>query len=680
MVNEILIGDALQILKTLPENSVDAIVTDPPAGISFMGKEWDGSKGGRVAWIAWLSEIMTEAQRCLKPGGNALVWALPKTSHWTACALEDAGFEIRDKLYHLFASGFPKSLDISKAIDRMAGAERDVVSTHKTKDIRRNVAEDIENGWTTRQGKLGTGAPTQYMDYAVTAPATQEALAWDGWGTALKPAVEEWILCRKPLAESSVARNVLEWGCGGINIGATRVGVFPEKSTPAHEVLDTAFDAAHFAWLGIHLSDDLHLPSLSSLCDALRKISSALRSCSTACTAPSHDEDDQGDTSPSRALYESMRSRLYPNGVWCGLNLREVPGSQGDCPACSHFYGVHARAVQEAAQVSAPSLADALEHMSSLLLEQKHNHDYQCTCRPSISGVVVHTLALIRSLIGFSYSTIYSSRLSNGKPRGRGGIWKSDGEERIYDATQGRWPAHLLISHAEDCQPSACVPGCPALELDEQSGIRKSGMMNPGQMRKQSLGKGGYHGDFPDTATLQGTYGDEGGASRFFAQFYYAPKASKEERNLGCEGLPEQKRNATHFDGAGGIAHRIGEDGKVTPKAIPAPESNIHPTVKNQSLMRFLCRLITPPNGIVLDCFAGSGSTGVAAIAEGFRFIGIELDPDYAAIASARLNHALAEAEAEAKREKQMVLFDVRAIDTPAPRPVARELWQEVTI
>lgn len=92
----LIMGDCLEQLKTLPSDSVDSLVTDPPAGISFMGKDWDGDKGGRKQWIAWMAEVMRECLRVLKPGAHGLVWALPRTSHWTATALEDAGFEVRD--------------------------------------------------------------------------------------------------------------------------------------------------------------------------------------------------------------------------------------------------------------------------------------------------------------------------------------------------------------------------------------------------------------------------------------------------------------------------------------------------------------------------------------------------------------------------------------------------------
>src|SRR5690606_15080290 len=139
-------GDCLEVLRSLPDESVHAVVTDPPAGISFMGKEWDGAKGGREQWSAWLAEVMREAYRVTKPGGHALVWALPRTSHWTACGLEDAGWEIRDKIVHLFGTGFPKSLDVSKAIDKRGG------NAHLADEIGAAIKAAREaRGWTTGQ-------------------------------------------------------------------------------------------------------------------------------------------------------------------------------------------------------------------------------------------------------------------------------------------------------------------------------------------------------------------------------------------------------------------------------------------------------------------------------------------------------------------------------------------------
>ena len=111
---EAILGDCLEVLKTVPDNSIDAIVTDPPAGISFLWKEWDKDKWGRDNWVAWMQEIATECLRVIKPGGHCLVWALPRTTHWTATAWENAGFEVKDEICHIFGTGFPKSVDLWK--------------------------------------------------------------------------------------------------------------------------------------------------------------------------------------------------------------------------------------------------------------------------------------------------------------------------------------------------------------------------------------------------------------------------------------------------------------------------------------------------------------------------------------------------------------------------------------
>lgn len=211
--NVMLQGDCLDVLRALPDNCVDALVTDPPAAISFMGAAWDDDRGGRDAWVAWMTEVAEECHRVLKPGAHGLVWALPRTSHWTAWALENAGFEIRDSVLHVFAQGFPKSHNLGVAIDRLAGAERPVVGTETlTNDIRGN--QYGGHGQRKRRGPLVR---------AVTTSATDEAERWEGHGTALKPAHEVWWLVRKA-PDGAVAENVLRWGIGGLNIDGTRVG------------------------------------------------------------------------------------------------------------------------------------------------------------------------------------------------------------------------------------------------------------------------------------------------------------------------------------------------------------------------------------------------------------------------------------------------------------------------
>ena len=212
------LGDCLSVLAAMEADSVDAIVTDPPAAVSFMGREWDSDRGGRDKWVGWLADRMEAAARVLKPGGHALVWSLPRTSHWTAWALEDAGLEIRDCIMHAFGSGFPKSLDVSKAIDKAAGAEREIIGDGQPfgRNSVRNRSR-VEMGWRKTEVNPDGGATR------ITAPATEDAARWAGFGTALKPGQEMWWLARKPLAAGTVAANVLQFGTGALNISACKV-------------------------------------------------------------------------------------------------------------------------------------------------------------------------------------------------------------------------------------------------------------------------------------------------------------------------------------------------------------------------------------------------------------------------------------------------------------------------
>jgi site-specific DNA-methyltransferase (adenine-specific) len=196
-------GDCLDVLASMPDASVDAIVTDPPYELGFMGKAWDGSG------IAYNVNLWTEALRVLKPGGHLLAFGGTRTYHRMAVAIEDAGFEIRDSLHWLYGSGFPKSLDVSKAIDKAAGAKREVVGT-KTY---------VNGGGTSYELRMGERVE---VEADITAPATDAARQWSGWGTALKPAHEPIVVARKPLT-GTVAANVLAHSTGALNIDGCRV-------------------------------------------------------------------------------------------------------------------------------------------------------------------------------------------------------------------------------------------------------------------------------------------------------------------------------------------------------------------------------------------------------------------------------------------------------------------------
>jgi site-specific DNA-methyltransferase (adenine-specific) len=209
-VIRILAGDCRDVMRTMPDCSVDSIVTDPPYGLEFMGKEWDKGVPGVDVW--------RECLRVLKPGGHLLAFAGTRTQHRMCTAIEDAGFEIRDMIAWVYGSGFPKSLDVSKAIDKAAGAVRSEVVG--TKLGRPGMAKDGRNQ--SFDGSVNTYGAGGVLSSDITAPATEAARQWQGWGTALKPAMEPITVARKPLA-GTVAATVLAHGTGALNIEACRV-------------------------------------------------------------------------------------------------------------------------------------------------------------------------------------------------------------------------------------------------------------------------------------------------------------------------------------------------------------------------------------------------------------------------------------------------------------------------
>lgn len=401
-------------MRAMPDNSVDSIVTDPPyeltqakrtkpaphiegspfsrhrVGVNgdtkpvggFMGHEWDGSG------IAFDVEMWREALRVLKPGGHLLAFSGSRTYHRMACAIEDAGFEVRDQIMWVYGSGFPKSLDVSKAIDKAAGAVREVVGSKFGQP-------GYRTGPTGENEVYGAGLANGDAKCEITAPATDAAKQWQGWGTALKPAHEPICVARKPLV-GTVAANVLQHGTGALNIDGCRVGDEVRYNAPA--------------------------------------------------------ANKAGGNS---------------------LNMSAV-----------------------------------------------------------------------------------------GMPQ--------DTEGRTVE---GRWPANLIHDSSEEVL---------------QAFPNAKGQQGATAERQQ----GALYGNVSQGTAGVEPRGDVGSAARFF----YCAKASKSDRG----------------------------------------DSNTHPTVKPHDLMRYLCRLVTPPGGLVLDPFTGSGSTWKAASAEGFRFIGFELSAEYCQIAALR--------------------------------------------
>lgn len=416
------LGNCLDVLRTMPDNSVDSIVTDPPYGLSFMGKKWDYDVPATDVWA--------ECLRVLKPGGHLLAFAGTRTQHRMAVRIEDAGFEIRDMIAWVYGSGFPKSMDVSKAIDKAAGAQRQVLAEGKpVKRMIPGADQDKTGSWIKDNGR-------EYVP-TVTAPSTDAAAQWEGWGTALKPALEPVTVARKPLI-GTVAANVLAHGTGALNIDGCRVG-WPDGKAP---------EIGTPGWGG-----------------------------------------------PAK-------------------KLTAVPGQEG--------------------------------------------------------------------------ATV----------------------ERSEPNKAGRWPANLIHDGSPEVVaqfPANAGAAAPVrgTEASEASTGNVTG--------KRARVAGEFHAD-------------KGSAARFF----YCAKTSRKDRNEGMTDPGPQFKHGTTL--------RQVENTDTA--------SNNHPTVKPTDLMRYLCRLVTPPGGVVLDPFMGSGSTGKAAMLEGFRFVGCELDPAYMAIAQARISHAAGNAPA----------------------------------
>ena len=389
-----------------------------------MGKSWDSTG------IAYNVQVWKECMRVLKHGGHLIAFGGSRTYHRMAVAIEDAGFQIRDQMMWVYGSGFPKSHNIGKAVDKLQGNKREVVGTSRA-------------GSKERDGYKGDMAIMPFETETIDLDVTKGTSAWEGWGTALKPAHEPIVLARKPL-EGTVAENVLKWGVGGLNIDGCRVEANGEN-------------------------------------------------------------------------FDNVKDRTDMTGK---LTIHHEGGN-----------------------------LEALDKLKRL----------------------------------------------------------------------GRFPANLMHDGSQqvlDLFPKEAGAFAPV--KSGFSGKSKNGIYNDYETR----------GD--DGATF---YSDKGSASRFF----YCPKANKKDRDEGCEEL-ETKEKPAHMRTAGGTGETSMTDGFQATQ-----RKNTHPTVKPTELMRYLCRLITPPNGTVLDPFNGSGSTGKASVMEGFNYIGIELDPEYIKISEARIKATLSQ-------------------------------------
>lgn len=468
--SKIIVGDCLDKMREMETNSVDSIVTDPPYGLSFMGKDWDHGVPGVPFW--------REALRVLKPGGHLLAFGGSRTYHRLVCAIEDAGFEIRDQIMWLYGSGFPKS---------------------------KNLDGD-----------------------------------WQGWGTALKPAHEPICVARKRL-EGTVAANVLKWGTGAINVDGCRVG---------HREKPKITDPKH----GGHSHNAYGAPSGGGkLLPDARWPANVIHDGSDEVLAGFPEAPGQQGN-----LIGHSKDRKSPNGCF---------GKMG--PARNHMARVESNKSAARFFKQCEMGDEDWHHQQKLdhLARNAASRSEQCETHIAAEAAEIKTSGS-----------------------------KSEASQAIPGSTGNCESCTQIRSHA---QSAAVMENTDTTQITA-SPSKSSGFAHHVTGESTNLESKGKvaAGSGPEVAT----------------RFVYCPKASKKDRG----------------------------------------EGNGHPTVKPTDLMRYLCRLVTPPGGVVLDPFCGSGSTGKAAVLEGFRFIGIELSEEYAVIGEARIADASNVMKITAKEEKQL--------------------------
>lgn len=519
----IITGDCLDKLKELPENSVDAIVTDPPYGLSFMGKKWDYDVPSKEVWV--------ECLRVLKPGGYLLSFAGTRTQHRMAVNIEDAGFEIRDMIAWVYGSGFPKSLNIGKAVDKLQGNEREILDIKEhTWNQENNSTESSKNGQGgTRRGLL------KDEQYAVTKGNSE----WEGWGTALKPALEPITVARKPLAEKTVAENVLKWGTGGINIDGSRVGT--EGGTRGQD-----YDKTGLFGMG-------GKATITAL-DAGRFPANLI-----------HDGSDEVvSLFPNTKSSQSMRGAGGGGDKVQQLNYREnsLRGHNDSGSAARFFKQCELTEEDLCHQDQLQNNAKFVETESG----SQDKHIVQELVRTKNLDSKTETLPAFQDSIGNSndYSPIQNPVQNVGIKE------NTDTTQTIQNLSKSSGSVHHVID----------VP---------------INQVNP---NSDSVPK----------------------------RFLYQPKASKSDRDEGLEEFEIKRPDTRTSTGMGSFEEKGVQPGR-----------NNHPTVKPTKLMQYLVKLVTPKGGVVLDPFMGSGSTGKACKLEGFKFIGIEREPEYVKIAEARI-------------------------------------------
>lgn len=617
---DVLHGNNLDLLAAVRDNFAHAVVTDPPYGLGFMGKDWDAALPDPRTW--------SECLRVLRPGGHLVAFGAPRLVHRLTCQIEDAGFEVRDQLLWVFATGFPKSLDVSKAIDNAAGAVRDVVGPGgRSGQARASMAGDFAGSWDA------------------TAPATPEAARWSGWGTALKPAYESITLASKPYPQSEERARLV----------AVLTQLEMQLCWLSHaNDAERCSTSSRLGLAGACVSALRDAEALSATRGALCALTGtsqsewAARSCLNTVTSwRSILEDLSIDTSTcitetgssQTTTWKTLRclaSEITPRTIILeeiaqpGRWLNASPAASVLSAVCESMRGTRARsALATAISSGLTSYRDADAHSFGPAYEPI------VLARKPLDGTVAQTV----QRWGTGAINVDGCRVegteSTKRPTGSVAHWGGSATSVVGGSDAGRWPANLILDEAAGAL------------LDQQSGTTKSSAAVRKNSGTPSVARGAH------VAHVGQGFSDSGGASRFFARvdfgevdrFMYCPKASRSEREAGLDHLsqrvvdPSREEDAAARDNPRTGAGRSGE-----------ARRNHHATVKPIDLMRWLVRLVTPPGGIVLEPFAGSGTTPAACALEDVDCLAMELDADYVEIARARVAHAVQQREEEARK------------------------------
>jgi DNA modification methylase len=541
------LGDCMDVLPTLDENSVDSVVTDPPYGLNFMGKHWDTGE------VAFNPASWAEVLRVLKPGGHVLAFSGSRTYHRMACAIEDAGFEIRDQIMWIYGTGFPKSHDVSKAIDKAAGVE----FTARPAAGVGFMAPDGPGGYNITKNQLSRAGES-----------TDAARQWQGWGTALKPSFEPLVCAQKPLSDIGLLDkigsklDVLEselWSILPANIAVEHFGLSPSE-----------YDAA---CAGAQWTADEQRSTWGALCgwmDTSQFVSTVNTSLNIVRSWRDTLADLLNDPSTSTTETESSTTIDWKTLKSCVLTITprtiiqaatSPDGWIASAGPAERYFNAELSRLSAIRELSARALATGNPHIDYPVGAARPQHRPIVMARKPLSEktVAANVLEHGTGAINIDACRIVTGDIRQTKTGGMGRKSNpvygefANAETDDVTTTLGRFPANVI--HDGSDEVLAAFPHTTS---------------GTGAIKKATAA--GHQGNVygPETrpeGTAMVEYGDSGSAARFF----YCAKASKKDR-----------------------------------------AGSKHPTVKPIALIRYLATLVTQPGGTVLDPFAGSGTLGAA--------------------------------------------------------------------